>query len=134
MTTLAPTTRTRPKSICHVDDVPEGKARGFLPEPGARRKVIVVRKDSRLHGWLDSCPHYEGGTPMAWRSDAYLNGEGTHLACHSHGALFDIETGRCVLGPCLGQRLTRVELTVTDEGDVRIGAKVDAPGACGRKA
>jgi nitrite reductase/ring-hydroxylating ferredoxin subunit len=118
--------RTDPLRLCHRDDVPEGHARGFPFGAGARRKVIVVRKDGRLHGWLDACPHYEGGTPMAWRSDAYLNGEGTHLACHSHGALFEIETGRCVLGPCLGQRLTRVELAETDRGEVVIATATEA--------
>ncbi|WP_085026385.1 Rieske (2Fe-2S) protein [Ensifer aridi] len=106
--------------LCHAGDVGEGQARGFVMSPGSRRKVIVTRRDGRLIGWLDACPHYPGGTPMAWKSDAYLNGEGTHLACHSHGALFDPETGECVLGPCLGQRLTKVELTVTDAGDVLI--------------
>ncbi|MDQ0137619.1 hypothetical protein J2T08_005563 [Neorhizobium galegae] len=57
---------------------------------------------------------------MAWKSDVYLNGEGTHLACHSHGALFDIETGECVLGPCW-DKLTRVELTLPNLG--RIGRR-----------
>ena len=104
--------------LCHVDDVAEGQARGFEVSPGWRRKVIVVRRGGRLFGWLDACPHYPGGTPMAWKSDAYFNGEGTHLSCHSHGALFDIETGHCVLGPCLGQALTNVELMIGADGGV----------------
>jgi len=104
--------------LCHIDEVTEGMARGFRTDPSSRQKIIVLRKNGVLHGWLDSCPHYEGGTPMAWRTDAYLNGEGTHLACHSHGALFEMETGECVLGPCLGQGLTRVELTLANTGDV----------------
>ena len=104
--------------LCHIDDVAEGMARGFRSAPDARQKIIVLKKSGVLHGWLDSCPHYEGGTPMAWRTDAYLNGEATHLACHSHGALFDMETGECVLGPCLGQGLTRVELSIANSGDV----------------
>ena len=110
--------------LCHASDVGEGQARGFAAAPDTRRKVIVARRQGRLFGWLDACPHYPGGTPMAWRSNAYLNGEGTHLACHSHGALFDLETGECVLGPCLGQGLTRVELTVTERGDVLIAQPV----------
>ena len=110
--------------LCHSDDVGEGQARGYVVAPGSRRKVILTRRHGRLFGWLDACPHYPGGTPMAWRSDAYLNGEGTHLACHSHGALFDLETGECVLGPCLGQGLKRVELMVTEEGDVLIASSV----------
>lgn len=103
--------------LCHAADVAEGQARGFALG-GPRDRVIVLRKGGRLHGWRDACPHYEGGTPMAWKSDAYLNGAGTHLACHSHGALFEMETGDCVLGPCLGQRLTRVELHITETGEV----------------
>lgn len=89
---------------------------------GYRRKIILVRKNGGLNAWLDSCPHYSTGTPMAWKTDAYLNGEKTHLACHSHGALFDIETGECILGPCLGQALTAVEITVSDEGEIFIAS------------
>lgn len=105
--------------LCSIAEVAEGQARGFAV-PGLRRKVVVVRKSGRVFGYLDSCPHYEGGTPMAWRTDRYLNGEGTHLACHSHGALFDVETGECVLGPCLGQSLTRVPLRVSALGEVEL--------------
>jgi nitrite reductase/ring-hydroxylating ferredoxin subunit len=103
--------------ICHISDVADGQPRGFA-HFGHREKVIVLRKNGQLHAYRDACPHYEGGTPMAWKSDAYLNGDGTYLACHSHGALFEMETGVCVAGPCLGQKLTRVEITVMAQGDV----------------
>lgn len=108
--------------LCHKDDVAEGQARGFDPAAAWRRKIIVARRNDRLFGWLDACPHYTSGTPMAWKTDAYLNGEGSHLACHSHGALFDIETGKCILGPCLGQGLTKVELVIGASGDVFVRA------------
>ncbi|MCT4372234.1 Rieske 2Fe-2S domain-containing protein [Yangia mangrovi] len=110
--------------LCHRDDIPEGTARGFLPLPGAPRNVIVVNRGGRLHGYMDACPHYRGGTPMAWRRDAYLNGEGTHIACHAHGALFEIETGACVSGPCLGRNLTRVPLTEAEDGSISVPAQV----------
>lgn len=112
-------TEARPADgyLCQASDVAEGAARGFRLQ-GQRQKVIVTRRAGRLYGWLDACPHYEGGTPMAWKSDAYLNGAGTHLACHSHGALFDPQTGACVLGPCLGDSLTRVELHIAATGEV----------------
>ncbi|UYG00526.1 MULTISPECIES: Rieske (2Fe-2S) protein [unclassified Halomonas] len=110
--------------LCHRDDVPEGAARGFLPLPDAPRNVIVVKRNGQLYGYMDSCPHYRGGTPMAWRKDAYLNGEGTHLACHAHGALFNIETGACVSGPCLGRKLTRVPLSEALDGFISVPAQV----------
>lgn len=105
--------------LCRSDDVPEGQARGFRVD-GFTTKVVVVRKSDQIFAYLDSCPHYEGGTPMAWKTDRYLDGEGTHLACHSHGALFKIETGECVLGPCLGQKLKRIPVRVTQAGDVEL--------------
>lgn len=104
--------------LCHSDDVAEGEARGFGPLEGSKRKVIVIRRNGVLHAWLDACPHYSTGTPMAWKTDAYLNGERTHLTCHSHNALFEMDTGECILGPCLGQSLKRIEIAVGEEGDV----------------
>jgi nitrite reductase/ring-hydroxylating ferredoxin subunit len=103
--------------LCKLDDLPEGEARGFAV-PGLKRKVVVVRKNGVVFGYLDSCPHYAGGTPMAWKTNAYLDDEGQYIACHSHGALFDIETGICVLGPCLGRSLKTVPLTVLEQGGV----------------
>ncbi|CAG1010863.1 MAG: Rieske 2Fe-2S domain-containing protein [Rhizobiaceae bacterium] len=105
--------------LCQTDGIPEGEARGF-EIAGFAHKVVVVRRGGRIFAYLDSCPHYEGGTPMAWKADRYLNGEGTHLACHSHGALFEIETGECVLGPCLGQRLTKVPVRISPSGDIEM--------------
>ena len=110
--------------LCRLDEVLDGQARGFSV-PGLQRKVILVRRGVSVFAYRDSCPHYEGGTPMAWKADRYLNGEGTHLACHSHGALFEIDTGQCVLGPCLGQKLTAVDIAVSDEGEVFVAAPAE---------
>lgn len=110
--------------LCHRDDIAEGQARGFLPLPAASRKVIVVRRHGILHAYMDACPHYAGGTPMAWRTDAYLDGTGQHIACHAHGALFDIETGACLSGPCLGRKLTRVPLREEPDGGLSVPAQV----------
>ena len=103
--------------LCHLDELSDGSTRGF-EVAGLRCKVIVVRRGDRVYGWRDLCPHYAGGTPMAWKRDAYLNGEGTHIACAAHGAWFEIDTGVCVQGPCLGKRLTRVPLEIRSDGTV----------------
>lgn len=105
--------------LCRLDDLPNGTAKGFKVA-GLPCKVIIVRRGNQVFGWRDLCPHYAGGTPMAWKRDAYLNGAGTHIACHAHGAWFDIETGQCTKGPCLGKRLTKVPLIVDDEGAIHI--------------
>lgn len=101
--------------LCHVDDLPDGGAQGFDPWGRGRDTLFLVRRQGQVWGYLDACPHL-GGTPMPWRKDAYLSGDGQHIVCHAHGARFDIPTGRCVLGPCLGQALTPVALNLDQHG------------------
>jgi nitrite reductase/ring-hydroxylating ferredoxin subunit len=103
--------------LCRLDDLSEGEARAFGPFDGSRRKAFVVRKSGRLFAWWDSCPHYDGA-PMAWRTNAYLNAARDRIVCASHGAEFEIETGRCTLGAALGQSLTPAPIEVTSGGDV----------------
>jgi nitrite reductase/ring-hydroxylating ferredoxin subunit len=97
--------------------VADGEAKGFGTGDRGGPKVILIRRGGVLRAYLDACPHY-GGTPMAWRTNAYLSGDGAHLCCHSHNALFDIETGNCILGPCLGQSLTAVDIREDEDGTV----------------
>ena len=106
--------------LCRGTEIAEGEARGFAPWPGARKQVIVLRRGGRLFGWLDSCPHYQGGTPMAWKRNGYLNAARTRLICFSHGAEFDPETGECTLGPCLGKRLRAMPVIEDTDGMVRL--------------
>ena len=80
--------------------------------------VIVVRQGLRLHAYANVCPH--DGVPMAWRKDRYLNAAGDRIVCAAHGALFDIATGVCTLGPCLGDALTPVPLVLQANGDVHL--------------
>lgn len=102
--------------LCHLRDLPEGESRGFDPEGVGQDSVLIVRQGQHVHGWLDACPHH--GTPMAWRKDAYLDAARQHIVCFAHGARFEIDTGRCTLGPCLGQHLVRIPLSLSDDGGV----------------
>ncbi|MGN6650505.1 Rieske (2Fe-2S) protein [Trinickia sp.] len=105
--------------LAHVDDLCDPGARGFGPEGTGRDTLFVVRRGTELRAYRNACPHF-GDTPMAWRKDAYLNGDGTRIVCHAHGAQFDIASGECLLGPCLGQRLTPVAIEVTSDGDIML--------------
>ena len=104
--------------LCHIDDLPDGHSRGFDPLGRGQDSLLLVRRGGQVHAWLDSCPHH--GTPMAWRKDAYLNAAGDRIVCAAHGALFDIETGLCTLGPCLGDRLQALPITVHPSGEVHL--------------
>lgn len=106
--------------LCEAAAVQEGASKAVhgvgLPAAGAA-PIFLVRHRGRLLGYLDSCPHIPG-SPLAWRQDHYLRADRQRIVCHAHGAQFDIDTGRCVLGPCLGQSLTAVPLRLADNGAV----------------
>ena len=108
-----------PRILCRLADLTEGEARGFGPFDGSRAKAFVVRKGARVYAYWDACPHY-GDTPMAWRTDAYLNAARDRIVCASHGAEFEIESGRCVLGAALGKSLRPAPIETTPSGDVII--------------
>lgn len=113
-----------PRSVrlCHLDDLPDGDSRGFDPFRVGQDMLLVVRQGRELYAWLNSCPHIVG-TPMAWRKNAFLNSARDRIVCSAHGALFDIVSGRCDLGPCLGQSLTSLRVTLA--GDAAIYLELD---------
>jgi len=104
-------------TLGRIDDIPDGGARGFDPGGTGRDTLFVVRRGTALHGWQDRCPH-EGATPLPYRRHAYLNANGTRIVCFAHGAQFDIASGECLIGPCKGDALTKVPLTVTGNGEL----------------
>ena len=110
MTDPAPSERKRvwttPPNValCALDDISEPGSRGFVLQIGeARFHGFVVRRGGQVHGYVDRCPH--AGLPLAQKLDDYLTPTGDLIACSWHGALFDIDTGACVGGPCVGQAL-----------------------------
>lgn len=95
--------------LCGLHEIADGAAQGFDPLGQGRDTMFVVRRGDRLYGWRNFCPHY-GHDQMAWRKDDYLTHDGARIVCGAHGAEYEIETGICVAGPCIGKRLIAVPL------------------------
>ncbi len=91
------------KALCASDSLAEGQARGLQIDDQA---LVAVRRDGRVHLYCNHCPHR--GVALNWREDDFLDPSGSLLRCSVHGALFLIEDGECVTGPCAGQRLQAV--------------------------
>ncbi|HMB60734.1 MAG TPA: Rieske (2Fe-2S) protein [Xanthomonadales bacterium] len=102
--------------LCHLDELPDPGSRGFDPRSEGRNSIFLVRRNNKVFAYRDSCPHQ--GAHLAWRRDAYLNRAGDRIVCHAHGAQFDPVSGKCLLGPCLGQSLTALPLTISADGTI----------------
>jgi nitrite reductase/ring-hydroxylating ferredoxin subunit len=90
--------------LCRLDDIPDGEGKGLTVDTrGGEREIMIVRKGGDAYGYLNSCPH--AWVQLDWSPDRFMNRDKTHIMCATHGAMFEIETGRCVAGPCLGDKL-----------------------------
>lgn len=96
-------------TLCHIDDIGEGQARGFYIPEGA---YFAVKKNAQLFVYRNLCPHQ--GTPLEWQEDQFLDYDGELIQCASHGALFVIESGECVYGPCAGMSLVAISYELQD--------------------
>ena len=97
--------------LCSLAEIPDGGSKGALPGPRGRDRVLLVRKGADVFGYVNNCPHYDRA-PLGWKKDEFLNGAKNRIMCSAHGALFRIEDGTCEIGPCLGQALTPIRITV----------------------
>lgn len=102
------------RTLCPLTQLPDGQSRGIDPLGEGRDTMFVVRRGQQVHAYRNACPHIDNAR-MAWRKDEYLNTDGTMIRCSAHGALFRIDDGECVVGPCIGQRLTPVPVAVLDD-------------------
>lgn len=98
------------KILCRLDEIDDPGGKGFEVE--GRQPVFVIRKDGALHGYMNVCPHQ--GTPLDWKPDTFLTVDKDMIQCATHWALFRIEDGHCLKGPCIGRSLTPVEIELRD--------------------
>lgn len=98
--------------VCDLVELDDPGTRGFTLVTGGNtaREIFVVRKGAGVYAYVDSCPHT--GAPLAWVPDRYLDLEGNYIECALHGALFTVDRGYCVRGPCAGRSLTSVDVEV----------------------
>lgn len=96
--------------LCSIHDIEEESAKGFDVDGKA---LFVVKKNGQIHVYLNTCPHI--GIPLEFLPDEFLDQDKQYIQCANHGALFVIDTGYCVAGPCAGQSLEAIPFTL--DGD-----------------
>jgi nitrite reductase/ring-hydroxylating ferredoxin subunit len=97
--------------MLHVDDILENGSKGFVHNG---KKYFAVKKANEIYVYANNCPHLD--VPLEWTENQFLDTSNSMIQCANHGALFVIETGYCVSGPCTGRRLTKVPFNVIEGG------------------
>lgn len=109
--------------LCRLADIPDGGGKGlWFGQDTSRFGVFLIRRGDAVFAYANSCPHR--GTPLDWLPDRFLDRDGKHILCATHGALFRIEDGFCLSGPCAGAHL-RAVATARRGTDIYL---VDIPG------
>lgn len=101
------------QTLCRFDELEENASRGFsLTLDGATWEIFIVRRDNRVYGYQNVCPHR--GTNLDWLPDQFMDPDREFIQCATHDARFRVEDGLCVAGPCVGQRLAAVPVAVVN--------------------
>ena len=101
-------------NVAKLSDIEEGSATNAVIElADGHRHLILTRKADEVNVFLNSCPHT--GVRLDWKVGVFLTVDKAHLQCSIHGALFELDSGFCVAGPCINQRLVKLQTKVYDQ-------------------
>jgi nitrite reductase/ring-hydroxylating ferredoxin subunit len=110
--------------VGRLDDLDDPGCREFhIGEGDWPFRGFVVRKGEQVFAYQNYCMHV--GHPLNFKPDSFLTKDQSLIICASHGALYEIDTGVCVAGPCPGKTLRSVPVEVID-GEVVVHGPVSA--------
>lgn len=106
-------TETREIAAGRMDELSDPGCRGFeIGDGDWPFRGFIVRKGDDVFAYQNFCAHV--GHPLNWMPDGFLTKDRSSIICSSHGAQFEIETGLCFAGPCVGKSLRSVHCEVRD--------------------
>ena len=99
--------------LCNKNDIQEGETKGFsINNNPDKQDIFVVKKNEQLFAYKNSCPHT--GATLNWQPDIFMDYDNIYIQCSIHGARFEIETGLCVWGPCVNQKLRALKINIVE--------------------
>jgi len=74
---------------------------------------FVVHYKNNIYAYQNYCMH--AGHQLNWQPNEFLTFDKNQIICASHGAIYDIESGLCVSGPCKGKKLRKIECFIRND-------------------
>ncbi len=96
--------------LINVNELADDTSKGFEVN---NQYLFAVRKDGEIFLYWNRCPHL--GTPLEWEEDRFLDSDGALIQCSTHGALFQIDSGLCLVGPCKGKSLQAIPFVIEED-------------------
>ncbi|MCU7929956.1 MAG: Rieske 2Fe-2S domain-containing protein [Candidatus Thiodiazotropha sp. (ex Codakia rugifera)] len=95
--------------MCELKSLANPGSQGFtLKYNEGIKEIFVVRCGEAVYAYQNECPHT--GVNLEWLKDQFLDLSNSYIQCATHGALFRLEDGYCLRGPCAGEYLTSVKV------------------------
>ena len=80
---------------------------------GRLEPAFVVRYDGKVYGYLNMCAHRP--LELDYPEGEFFDQTGLYLVCSVHGATYQPDTGRCIMGPCTrDERLVALQVEERD--------------------
>ena len=100
--------------LCDTNEISDPGSKSFEIRQGRNDiSLFIVHKNGTYNAYINSCPHT--GANLEWQQDQFLDMDNMFIQCSTHDALFEIDTGTCIAGPCVGDHLQAVELVIKNE-------------------
>ena len=101
------------KKLCSYDELQDPGSKGLnIKVNGTELRLFIVKKNKDIFIYENSCPHTLG--PLDWLPDNFLDIDKKYILCANHGALFQIDDGLCIDGPCKKQSLHVLPFVIDD--------------------
>lgn len=97
--------------LCQLEDIPNPGSIDLEVDGAA---CFAVRQGRSVYLYRNRCPHI--GLPLNLIPGRFLDYDRHYIQCSNHGALFRIDNGLCIAGPCQGQHLETLPCELTDGG------------------
>jgi nitrite reductase/ring-hydroxylating ferredoxin subunit len=75
--------------------------------------LLIGRVGGGWRAYTNVCRHR--ALPLDLGARSPMSDDGRYLLCSQHGALYRLEDGKCVIGPCAGESLATV--AVSEDGE-----------------
>ena len=105
--------------LAQLEDIPEAGAMEWKCEVPELISIILYKLNGQVFAYRNTCPHQ--GRPLGLGKGGPQGGQRfffdqqRQLVCPHHGALFQMDSGNCVAGPCRGEALKKVAIHIEGE-------------------